>query len=105
MKPPTYTISFRVDGRLLKRLEADASSCNLSLHADARRLVQEVLEDTERERVREEIAATRAEVAQLREDLATALEMILLNLTQVGEEEIRAWVSRNLRRAPGSSGR
>ena len=45
------------------------------------------------------------EVESLREDLAATLEVLMLNLTQAGEEEVTAWVSRNLRREePTGSG-
>jgi len=96
-KAETYTISFRVDGRVLRQLEEGASQNEISVHAYARRLVQEILEDTERERVREEVQGVQQQVARLRDDVATALEMVLINLTSAEEEEIKAWVTRNLR--------
>ncbi len=99
-RPSTQTVSFRVDGRTYKRLESDAERRALSPHAYARQLVEDVLADAERERLREEVATNRKEVLALREDLATVLEMILINLTKSSEEDIRTWVSRNLRRKP-----
>ena len=94
----THTISFRLDDRALQRLEKEAVPYRMSLHAYARQVVLEVLDDTNRDRVREEIEELREEMAQLREDLAGVLEMILVNLTAADQDEVVEWVSRNLRR-------
>ena len=55
-------------------------------------LAQEVL------RQRSPEGPLRQGVESLRADLAATLEVLMLNLTQAGEEEVTAWVSRNLRR-------
>lgn len=96
-KEPTCTISFRVDERARKQLDEEASSFGMSRGAYARRLVLDVLEDAEREQIREEIQDVREEVSRLRDNLASVLEMLLLNVAKVKEEDVRRWVSENLR--------
>jgi hypothetical protein len=94
----SITVGFRLGQDHLALLEQGAAAYGMSVHEYARRLVVDVLEDTERERVRDEVKRVGTEVQKLRRDVATSLETLLLNLTKASEDEIRQWVSQHLRR-------
>jgi hypothetical protein len=94
----TVTVGFRMGQDHLALLEQGAAAYGMSVHEYARRLVIGVLEDTERERIRDEVKRVGTEVQKLRRDVATSLETLLLNLTKATDEEIRQWVSEHLRR-------
>lgn len=70
----------------------------MSSGAYARKLVVDLLEEHRHAQLLDASAETRKDVAELRGDIATALEMILLNLTSAKKEDIRAWITENLRR-------
>lgn len=92
MKKPSESVSFRVSPELSKRLEAEAARCGMSRGEHARRLLIEALDDTERERVRVEIAELREAVGKLREDLATAVAALLAREAPMPVEQAMAWV-------------
>ena len=89
-------VNFRVSPELSKRLEAEAEKAGMSRGEYARRLLIECLDDTERERVRHDIAELREEVVKLREDLATAVMALLVRGEPYSVEEAKAWVIRRL---------
>lgn len=97
-KEPTHTVSFRVDARAFKRLEAAADDLAMSPGAYARKLVMDAMEDHVRAQMLDEMAQTREAVNGLRNDLASTLEMVLLNLTDADEAHVQEWVTENLRR-------
>lgn len=97
-KEPSHTVSFRVDARTFKRLDAAAEELAMSPGAYARKLLVDGLEDHVRAQLLEEVAQTHQAVTGLRNDIASALEMVLLNLTDAGKDDVQAWISKNLRR-------
>ena len=99
-KRTTYTIGFRLpdDDPNLKRLERGASECGMSIHTYARFVLVQALEEVERGRVSEELEALRDQMRELRNDVATALETVLMNVTELDEEEVRSFVTEQLRR-------
>ena len=96
-KEPSHTVSFRVDARTWKRLEREADSYNLSAGAYARKVMTDALEDHHRAQMLETATETQQQITKLRSDVATALEMVLLNLTTATKDEVRAWITKNLR--------
>lgn len=93
------SLSFRLSGALLDRLAALAEAEGVSLGEKARELVTAVLQDEDRLRVLEEVQGVRERLDRLRSDVATSLEMILLNVGKdVSADQVRDWVTNNLRR-------
>lgn len=83
----SFTISFRLDGDYLKRLDDEAAKVGLSVHERARQMLIELLDDKDRERlfekiidVKESITEVGGEVSRLRGDLAEAVEWMVKNL-------------------------
>lgn len=97
-RDPSRPVNFRLRGALLARLEALAEAEGISRGKLAQRLVTAVLLDEDRLRVLQEVEAVRQEVTRLRSDVAKSLEMILLNAGHATSDEVKAWVSKNLRR-------
>ena len=96
-KKVSYPLSFRVDGATLAQLEKGAARYGISVHEYARQRLLELLERADETRLLGEAQATRQSVEQLRGDVATALEVILLNTTQSEPERIRDWINTHLR--------
>jgi hypothetical protein len=92
------TVSFRLRGALLEGLQKRAEEQGVSAGELARRLVIGVLQDEDRSRVLLELETVRQELSRLRSDVATSLEMVLLNVGSSSPDEIRAWVGKNMRR-------
>jgi hypothetical protein len=97
-KRPTFTVAFREDAYYLGLLERGAAVYGISVHEYARQRLNELLDRQEETRLLEETSQTRAAVFELREDMARALEVLLVNLTSAGPEAIRDWIGQNLRR-------
>lgn len=92
------SLSFRLGGPLLERLTEEASARDLSPDLHARNLVVGALQDEHRLQLIEELRAVREDIHRLRADLATTLETVLLNLTEVSPDEARAFVRDSLRK-------
>jgi len=92
------TVTFKLSDALTAQLEQKAQQCNCtSLHKCAQQIVVSYLEDTERIRIRTQMAELHREVIRLREDLATAVVALLLKAGKVTTpEEAKEWVERNL---------
>jgi hypothetical protein len=91
-------ISFRLGGALLNKLEEEAKADgNKSRGEYARKLVMSVLQDEARLQLLEESRGLRDDVHRLRKDLATTLELVLLNIGRVPQEQVQDFVSKNLR--------
>ena len=84
---------------LLSHLERGASRSGQSVHEYARQRLFELFEKQDEARLLAEAQATRRSVENLRNDVATALEVILLNTTQTEPERIRDWVNTHLRQS------
>lgn len=83
----------------MDRLAALAEAEGVSIGEKARELVTAVLQDEDRLRVLEEVQGVRERLDRLRSDVATSLEMILLNVGKdVSADQVRDWVTNNLRR-------
>ena len=83
----------------MDRLSALAEAEGVSVGEKARELVTAVLQDEDRLRVLEEVHGVREQLDRLRSDVATSLEMILLNVGKdVSADQVRDWVTNNLRR-------
>lgn len=93
----SYPISFRVDGGALSQLEKGAARYGISVHEYARQRLLELLEKQDEARLLEAARTTQRGVEGLRGDVATALEVILLNTTQSDPEKIRDWINTHLR--------
>ena len=105
-KQTSYTIGFRLSDSdpNLERLEKGASQHGMSIHAYARLVLVEALEERERRRISEELQALHEEIGALRNDVATALEAVLMNVAEIDEEEVRSFVTENLRRSSQAQG-
>jgi hypothetical protein len=97
MKRERRVVAFRLDASHLKGLEKDASGYKLSHHKHARKLVMEALDDTATERLEKRLIMLEAEVSELRSDLATAVEALLIVAGNYPKEKAKEWVDRNLR--------
>lgn len=97
-KRQTYTVGFRLDAFYLGLLERGASVYGISVHEYARQRLIELMDRQEETRLLEETTQTRVAVFELREDVARALEVLLVNLTSARPEAIRDWIAQNLRR-------
>jgi hypothetical protein len=90
-------VGFRLGGALLERLHAEATARGLSEGQCARALVSHVLQDEARLLLLEEVDALRQQVSRLRDDVATTLELILMNVAKVDEASVRQYVRSHLR--------
>lgn len=95
---PTPTLSFRFGGALRRRLEDEASDLGISPGEHARRLVAATLQDENRLEVLRQIDELKGELSKLRSDLASTVEVVLLNVTQTTPDQVKKWVAENLRR-------
>jgi hypothetical protein len=96
------TISFRLPAELVEELVELASDHNarhnlrgdsaLSRTEFAKRLFIDALTDSEREKTRAELARLADEVCKLREDIATVLTSLLVNIAKADQREVEAWV-------------
>ena len=100
----SYPISFRVDSATLGQLEKGAARYGISVHEYARQRLTELLEKQDEARLLEAARVTQRGVQGLRSDVATALEVILLNTTQSDPERIRDWINIHLRHTDEDGG-
>ncbi len=91
-------VTFKLPDDLFEKLSIAAQeSIGTSPHQRAKQIVTDYLQDTERNRIREELAQLRREVLRLREDLATAVAALLIRAGKVpNAKEALAWVQDNL---------
>ncbi|MDE2125250.1 MAG: hypothetical protein KGJ62_01525 [Armatimonadetes bacterium] len=87
-----------MDEYYLAILEKGAASYEISIHEYARQRLLELLDRHDETRLLAELDQVTADVAELREDIARSLEVILVNLTKGDAQAIRSWISDNLRR-------
>lgn len=97
MKKVSNTVGFRLDPPYLKSLESEAANYKMSLHEYARRLVIDALDDARREQLEKRMVMLETEVSELRSDLATAVEALLIVAGNYPKEKAKEWVDRNLR--------
>jgi len=91
-KKPSESLSFRLSGPLLDRLQQEATALELSPDLHAKAIVVSTLQDEHRLQILEELRAAREDVRRLRADLVIVLEMILLNVARVDKDQVKAFV-------------
>ena len=92
------TIGFRLDEARHQSLVRRAAELGVSCHELARYHVVQLLSEAEdRAVLRADVIALQTEVAELRVDLAFAVEALLVSAGKVAPDEARAWVKENLK--------
>lgn len=98
-KSASEPVSFRLARPLHERLAGEAIARGIdSPDLYARALVVGVLQDETRLQLIEELHAVREDLRRLRADVATALEMTLINVGNAPTDRVQEFVSKNLRR-------
>lgn len=94
------TIGFRLGEEDRKLLAKHATQAGVSAHVLARAFVEQVLRSggsiAQLLAVCEEIAAIRAQLAELRKDLAVSTAVLLVSGGRTTSEAAKAWVEKNL---------
>jgi hypothetical protein len=99
------TVGFRLDEKSRRLLGKRSARLGVSPHELAKDYVLERLnEQEERELLRMALNDLFVVNQQLRGDIATTAEAILIAAGKVDEKEAREWVERTFRPLPGSSG-
>jgi hypothetical protein len=103
MSTPSKTVSFRVPVSVFRELEEHGQRQGMSGNAYARELVQTALDDNDSSRAVENVEAFVEAINSLREDVATTLVALVVEVNKVApddrrldEAEIRNWVARSL---------
>lgn len=92
----SHTISFRLDNHYLAKLDARAKS-NESVHERARKVLMEALDLDVQEEIKEELSGLSKQVGSLHQDLALAVEALLITAGNYPKDKAQEWVNRNLR--------
>jgi hypothetical protein len=97
VKDKPKTVGFELKDGYHRRLESEAKEFKMSAGQYARRLVIDALDDADRERLEKRMVMLETEVSELRSDLATAVEALLIVAGNYPKEKAKEWVDRNLR--------
>lgn len=97
MRERPKTVGFQLEDGYHRRLEKEGEEFKMSTGQYARQLVIEALDDTHRERLEKRMVMLETEVTDLRSDLATAVEALLIVAGNYPKEKAKEWVDRNLR--------
>jgi plasmid stability protein len=92
-KQPSYTISFRLDAGQVADLEKRAARHKISIHEEARSIVADILNDTQRDEIRDEISGARDDIKSLQMKLADAVEALLITAGNYPKEKAREWTT------------
>jgi hypothetical protein len=86
----THTVSFRLDGEYLSKLDRIGEKRGLSIHEQARAMVMALLDGDEAEllKIRDEMTELRAEVEALREGLQPALIGLVHSISKLTGENL-----------------
>ncbi len=95
---PASHVGFRLPDRLFEQLRERAERDGKSPGEFARRLVTSALDDEDRTQTLVQLQAVQQEIASLRADVATTLEMVLLNTVKTSPESVKKWVTEKLRK-------
>lgn len=98
MRTQSITVSFRLSSAAGERLEQEARAHSISRHERAKRLVIEALTDARHQDLLAEAGLLKEQVSRLRSDLATTLEVVLLNVAKLDEAAVRRFVSERMRK-------
>jgi len=90
-------ITFRLAKELRASLEERASEAGTSANLLAREMVQAHLADERGRELARQLDGLQGELVSLRSDVATVLELLLLNLTEVSKDDVRRFVSERMR--------
>ena len=96
-KPPSFTISFRLDAAQLAELEKRAARHKISVHEEARNTVTDILNDTRRDVIKDEILGARDDIKILQMKLADAVEALLITAGNYPKEQAREWTTEIIR--------
>lgn len=97
-KKQSHTVGFRLDEYYLAELEKRAARDKTSIHEQARRILIAALNDTERGAVKEEVAAARQDIKNLKLRLADAVEAILITAGNYPQDKAREWTNDIIRK-------
>lgn len=93
------TIGFRLDPEARRVLEERAEMFEQSPHALARQYVLEALSaGDDRQHLQETVSALEAQIAELREEFAHAVQVLLVSAGKINGEHAEAWVAENFNR-------
>jgi len=99
-KLSSKTISFRIDSQLAAKLQRQALDQRLSLHEYVREKFLDALSQQElRDEVVElhsELRTISAEIDDLRHDVSALLQKVLIELTDMEEDEVFTWMASRL---------
>jgi len=97
VKSPKQTIGFRLEEEYRSALVAHAKDLDLTVSELVSRYVTAGLrEDAARGSVYDALCSMKAELKESRRDLSLLAETLLVATGNVGEEEARAWATKNL---------
>lgn len=94
----SYTISFRVSGLSLSKLEKLAAEKKVSIHEQARKLVLDALDDDSTEEIKTNIKRTREDIEDFKLAVAVALEALLVKAGNVEKETAKDWITEQFRK-------
>jgi len=97
VKDKARTVGFQLEDGYHRRLEREGKDFKMSAGQYARQLVIDALDDANRERLEKRMVMLETEVSELRSDLATAVEALLIVAGNYPKEKAKEWVDRNLR--------
>ena len=97
-KQQSFTISFRLDAAQVADLEKRAARHKISIHEEARSIVAEILNDTRRDEIKDEVLGARDDIKTLQMKLADAVEALLITAGNYPKEEAREWTTEIIRR-------
>jgi hypothetical protein len=92
------TLGVRLPDQIRHRLEKIAAEERTTPSDAARRFITAALTDEDRRQVLGELQEVRRELLKLRTDVATALEMILIQIGKAPEPVVKKFVTEHLRR-------
>ncbi len=96
-KQQSFTISFRLDAAQLAELEKRAARHKVSVHEEARNTVTDILNDTRRDEIKEEVLGARDDIKILEMKLADAVEALLITAGGYPKEQAREWTTEIIR--------
>ncbi len=100
MRPSTQSktpISFRLPRLLYSLLQSHAEQSGISIHACARDLVTAELQAEHKRELELRLNEISQEAVDLRHDLSTVIELILINIANIPEAQVKQFVRDKLR--------